>query len=884
MPPQASPSQLDRPAPPPGYHDADAPQERQASARPPLPPGYHDVDDTAPKPPASAGVPDPAQQAHDATAAAIPGTQKPAPMPAPKPSGPPLGQISGISGPAKPPSSLNELGQDAYQQQPHNAIDRYLNEAEDLTEEGKRESPVKNFIGQTRKDLRESGMGQTLLTLGAALGGATAPKMPEEPVGQMSDAAPKAPPNAGGQRDVVAPPASTGGTMRPSVPEPGQLKPEQKLLPPGPPEAPAAPEPGQGAPPPPAKRTFTITPPEAKELTPELSSDMTIEAKRLRAQERDLMDKTGRSRNWRVSQGYIDRAQQAGERASDLEQAIKEGRGVDVSSKGKTELRPTYKALDQMSQQRVDDLVDEYRGLDETGPYRKQFEDQHEMGGTLKKGLPIEEKLAQWLQQQGSGDLSGMDTSGVLKNTGSLRPTAPGEPPPHVAKAMEGLDVEYLGSKDGLEHFTDKQTSTSYAIPTDQVTPETLGQKVNAARENYAPGADLNGKIPRRQAAEPGQISQISDTAGGTSIHEGAQAAKNLRQLLDNPGTVLPTPKTPTPNYRTLDMEPISNTVGNTRTDQSPTPGQLSENVETADGDTSFNPAEFEPHGQLPQPEEWRAAGEQAKTGETPTDKRLPMNADQRDRYDWHQATILDLQERMREAVAQGETQAATNLKSMIAEHQRSMDAMRSGDPAELSRNYGQVKFQRAGDTPIGQTPPAEVEGSERAETPSRNTTLVDRMAREIPGNNPLEPDVPLGKQKPAEQRPPARAAEAGMVDESVHSDDRRFIHVNGSRMQEAVGEFTNDNAVAKRVFNLENNQVREALAQSGEDMGSRRVVSAGSKTADPNDFTRQEALDMLLDKGYSPEEIAAMGEKAPRAKPAKPLTFKLREKDGPKG
>ena len=146
-----------------------------------------------------------------------------------------------------------------------------------------------------------------------------------------------------------------------------------------------------------------------------------------------------------------------------------------------------------------------------------------------------------------------------------------------------------------------------------------------------------------------------------------------------------------------------------------------------------------------------------------------------------------------------------------------------------------------------------------RIQTPSRNTTLMDNLKNRMPNSNPPERGVPMGEQPPSAERTPAQPKE-----ETVHPMDRQFIHVNGAQ---AFEKTAGRPQLQEDLLALENDQIREVLRKSGEDMGTKRVGSAG-KTADPNDYTRPEAFDILFEKGYTPEQIVK--EAPPRSKPAR--------------
>lgn len=163
----------------------------------------------------------------------------------------------------------------------------------------------------------------------------------------------------------------------------------------------------------------------------------------------------------------------------------------------------------------------------------------------------------------------------------------------------------------------------------------------------------------------------------------------------------------------------------------------------------------------------------------------------------------------------------------------------------------------------VGEQPNVDIAGP-RIQTPSRTETMTENLKNRVPGSNPLEARVPLEEQ-PAS---PARTA-AQPKEETVHPMDRQFIHVNGSRLMEAAKpELRND------LLDLEGNQIREVLRKSGEDMTHIQKIGSptmkaprGGTFTDPNTITRQEAFDILLDKGYTPEQI--LKEAPPRSRPA---------------
>jgi hypothetical protein len=153
-----------------------------------------------------------------------------------------------------------------------------------------------------------------------------------------------------------------------------------------------------------------------------------------------------------------------------------------------------------------------------------------------------------------------------------------------------------------------------------------------------------------------------------------------------------------------------------------------------------------------------------------------------------------------------------------------------------------------------------------KIQTPSRSETMTENLKNRVPGSNPLEPRVKLGEQPPSPARTPAE-----VKSEEVHPMTRQSIHVNGAQateLTEGKPELRND------LLDLEGEQLREVLRKSGEDMTHIQTVgksagkaARGGSVTDPNNISRQEAFDMLFEKGYTPEQIVK--EAPPRSKPA---------------
>jgi hypothetical protein len=169
----------------------------------------------------------------------------------------------------------------------------------------------------------------------------------------------------------------------------------------------------------------------------------------------------------------------------------------------------------------------------------------------------------------------------------------------------------------------------------------------------------------------------------------------------------------------------------------------------------------------------------------------------------------------------------------------------------------------------VGEEPNTNLEAP-KIETPSRSETMTENFKNRVPGSNPVEKNVTLAEQPASPERTPAQ-----VKDESVHPMDRQFIHVNGARALEAIADKPE---LRDPMMDLEGEQLREVLRKSGEDMTNIQSVgksagkaARGGSIVDPNNIGRNEAFDILFDKGYTPEQI--LKEAPPRGKPALPRT-----------
>lgn len=162
---------------------------------------------------------------------------------------------------------------------------------------------------------------------------------------------------------------------------------------------------------------------------------------------------------------------------------------------------------------------------------------------------------------------------------------------------------------------------------------------------------------------------------------------------------------------------------------------------------------------------------------------------------------------------------------------------------------------------------PTDIVAGPPIKTPSRNETILENLKNRIPGSNPLEKGVALETQPPSPERTPAQPKE-----ENIHPMDRQFIHVNGWRL---LTHIIDKPGLRDDLMDLEGEQLREVLRKSGEDMTHIQKIGnpitkapRGGTLVDPNVITRPKAFDILMDKGYTPEQI--LKEAPPRSKPAK--------------
>lgn len=134
---------------------------------------------------------------------------------------------------------------------------------------------------------------------------------------------------------------------------------------------------------------------------------------------------------------------------------------------------------------------------------------------------------------------------------------------------------------------------------------------------------------------------------------------------------------------------------------------------------------------------------------------------------------------------------------------------------------------------------------------------VTEEPARQM-GAPPLQPNVSLREQiKPSVNQEAPMSAQASLEQKYPDKAIRQMVHANGEEMVQAAGK---DPAIMKAVHDLTNLDVRQAMINSGEDMG--QTVIGNKKAMGGGSMTRQEAFNKLLAKGHSPIEIVQLAKK----------------------
>lgn len=140
----------------------------------------------------------------------------------------------------------------------------------------------------------------------------------------------------------------------------------------------------------------------------------------------------------------------------------------------------------------------------------------------------------------------------------------------------------------------------------------------------------------------------------------------------------------------------------------------------------------------------------------------------------------------------------------------------------------------------------------------------IGDLVNQAYGVQPLKANVPL-----REQLPTAAGKTTEVVTDPIklkYPDPavRQMVRANGEKIVDAVA---NDPATMRAIHDLTRVELRQALINSGEDMGQTTISS--SKFAGSGSITRQQAFDRLIDKGLAPQEIVRLAKTS-----GKPVEF----------
>ena len=143
------------------------------------------------------------------------------------------------------------------------------------------------------------------------------------------------------------------------------------------------------------------------------------------------------------------------------------------------------------------------------------------------------------------------------------------------------------------------------------------------------------------------------------------------------------------------------------------------------------------------------------------------------------------------------------------------------------------------------------------AQAPSVND-VANQVVANTTGVKPLERDVPLNQQGNATPKSEPSTPVSGEPDPlKVKYPDpaqRQMVRANGEGIVQAIG---GDKDTMKAVHDLTRVDLRQALINSGEDMGQRTV--SNSKFAGKGSITREDAFNRLLAKGIKPSDIVRL-------------------------
>lgn len=172
------------------------------------------------------------------------------------------------------------------------------------------------------------------------------------------------------------------------------------------------------------------------------------------------------------------------------------------------------------------------------------------------------------------------------------------------------------------------------------------------------------------------------------------------------------------------------------------------------------------------------------------------------------------------------------------------------GIPAEYPEKVGQTANPRIR---AGVAGPSIETPKEATAAPGPKPTTRQQVGKIVDsalGVEPLNPKVPLREQLGKSADVPANPKtelEQKYPDKAV----RQMVHANGEKIVQAIGK---DPETLRAVHDLTRVDLRNALINSGEDMGQQTV--SNSKFAGEGSIGREEAFNRLLAKGHSPREI----------------------------
>lgn len=136
---------------------------------------------------------------------------------------------------------------------------------------------------------------------------------------------------------------------------------------------------------------------------------------------------------------------------------------------------------------------------------------------------------------------------------------------------------------------------------------------------------------------------------------------------------------------------------------------------------------------------------------------------------------------------------------------------------------------------------------------PEALKTIVPEQVGNQMGAPPLKPSVPLKEQlapRPGEE--PEQSEQARLEEKYPDRAERQMVKINGERAYNATKD---DPDTLKALTKLGNTDIRQAMINSGEDMGQKNISDRKAS----GDLNRRHYIEQLMDKGYSPKEIVQL-------------------------